>query len=175
MPLTTYSSVRPAAIAGSFCPDNADELRSALAECLRDAVVGQPDERPIRALIAPHAGYVYSGPIAASAYRLLENAKPRIRRVILIGPSHFVPLAGLAVPRASAFETPLGRIPIDEEARTRVLRNAFVVTSDRPHAREHSLEVQLPFLQHFLGDFTLLPLAAGGASAHEVGRAIKRA
>lgn len=170
----TFSSVRPCAVAGSFYPAGADSLRAALAECKRDAVVVEPDPRPLRAVIAPHAGYVYSGAIAASAYRLLEGAQDRFRRVILIGPSHFVPVAGVAVSGAEAFETPLGRVPIDDAARANVLGDPAVVLADRPHSREHSLEVQLPFLQSLLGDFQLLPLAAGSASAEDVGRVIGR-
>jgi MEMO1 family protein len=171
---STFSSVRACAVAGSFYPADADDLRSILADCERQAVVVEPDPRPLRALIAPHAGYVYSGAIAASAYRLLTGARDRFRRVVLIGPSHFVPLAGLAVPRVEAFETPLGLVPIDDGARKSVLRDPAVVLSDRPHAREHSIEVQLPFLQSLLGNFELLPLSAGGASAKEVGRVIER-
>lgn len=160
-------------MAGTFYPADADELRSTLADCERQAVVTEPDPRPLRALIAPHAGYVYSGPIAASAYRLLERARGRLRRVILIGPSHFVPFAGVAVPKVEAFETPLGAVPIDDAGRQEVLRDPVVVSSDRLHAREHSLEVQLPFLQSVLGDFELLPLAAGAASGEDVGRVLE--
>jgi AmmeMemoRadiSam system protein B len=160
-------------VAGAFYRADADQLRATLADCERAAVVAERDARPLRALIAPHAGYVYSGPIAASAYRLLDGAHGRVRRVILIGPSHFVPLAGLALPTVEAFETPFGLVPIDEAARKRVLKDPAVILSDRPHAHEHSLEVQVPFLQSALGDFELVPLAAGDASAEEVGRVLE--
>lgn len=168
-------SVRPCAVAGAFYPADADELRSALADCRRGAAIVEPDPRPLKALIAPHAGYVYSGPIAASAYRLLEGARAGIRRVILIGPSHFVPFAGVAVPSVEAFRTPLGLVRIDDTGRRNVLRHSAVLVSDRPHAHEHSLEVQLPFLQEALGDFELLPLAAGAASGDEVGGVLELA
>ncbi len=126
-----------------------------------------------KALIAPHAGYVYSGPIAASAYSALGCAAEGIERVVLIGPSHFVPFSGLAVSRAEAFETPLGAVPVDDAARRDVLRVPHVVTADAPHAHEHSLEVQLPFLQVLLDEFQVLPIAAGDATAGEVAAALE--
>jgi AmmeMemoRadiSam system protein B len=126
-----------------------------------------------KALIAPHAGYVYSGPIAASAYSALGCAAHGIERVVLIGPSHFLPFSGLAVSRAEAFETPLGAVPVDDAARRDVLRLPHVVTADAPHAHEHSLEVQLPFLQVLLDEFQVLPIAAGDATAREVAAALE--
>ena len=122
----------------------------------------------LKALIAPHAGYVYSGPIAASAYRALGEVAHRIKRAVLIGPSHFVSFSGLAVSRASAFETPLGAVPIDDSLRGEILRLPHVVAADLPHAREHSLEVQLPFLQMLLSEFRVLPIATGKATVREV-------
>jgi MEMO1 family protein len=126
-----------------------------------------------KALIAPHAGYVYSGPIAASAYGALDVAARRIERVVLIGPSHFVHFSGLAVSRATAFETPLGAVPVDDSMRREILQVPHVVASDSPHAREHSLEVQLPFLQVLLGEFRVLPIATGDATAREVAAALE--
>jgi AmmeMemoRadiSam system protein B len=126
-----------------------------------------------KALIAPHAGYVYSGPIAASAYSALRDAAHAIKRVVLIGPSHFVPFSGLAVSGAKTFKTPLGDVPVDAAARRQVLRVPHVVTADAPHVHEHSLEVQLPFLQVLLGEFQLLPIAAGDAPAREVAAALQ--
>ena len=126
-----------------------------------------------KALIAPHAGYVYSGPIAASAYHALGDAAHEIERVVLIGPSHFVPFSGLAVSGAEAFETPLGDVPVDAAARREVLRVPHVVTADTPHAHEHSLEVQLPFLQVLLGEFQVLPIVVGDATAREVCAALQ--
>ena len=126
-----------------------------------------------KALIAPHAGYVYSGPIAASAYSALGCAAHGIERVVLIGPSHFLPFSGLAVSRAEAFETPLGTVPVDDAARRDFVRVPHVVTADAPHAHEHSLEVQLPFLQVLLDEFQVLPIAAGDATAGEVAAALE--
>ena len=126
-----------------------------------------------KALIAPHAGYVYSGPIAASAYGALDDAAHGIERVVLIGPSHFVRFSGLAVSRAAAFETPLGAVPVDDSMRREILRLPHVVAADFPHAREHSLEVQLPFLQVLLGEFRVLPIATGDATVREVATALE--
>jgi AmmeMemoRadiSam system protein B len=119
-------------------------------------------------LIAPHAGYVYSGPIAASAYGAVGEGAHKIERVVLIGPSHFVSFSGLAVPQVAAFETPLGVVSIDDSMRREVLRLPHVVATDLPHAREHSLEVQLPFLQVLLREFRVLPIATGQATVRQV-------
>lgn len=150
-----------------------------LSGCLGEAAGPQPTQdvpeeegrgfsRRPKALICPHAGYRYSGPIAASAYRALGEAAQRIERVVILGPSHFVPFAGLAVPRADAFATPLGAVAIDEPARCMILRVPHVMRADAPHAREHSLELQVPFLQLLLGDFRVLPIAVGEATAPQV-------
>ena len=175
---------RQPAVAGVFYPRDPQTLRTVLAEYLAQAIgwpaaSSAPDlARPERAsmpkaLIAPHAGYVYSGPIAASAYRALGAAAHGIERVVLIGPSHHVPFSGLAVSRADAFETPLGAVRVDDAARRDVLRVPRVVAADAPHAHEHSLEVQLPFLQVLLGEFRVLPIAAGDATAREVAAALE--
>jgi AmmeMemoRadiSam system protein B len=182
---TQIPRIRRPAVAGAFYPREPQALRTVVAECLAqanrlrsapnaaDAAYPGPTSMP-KALIAPHAGYVYSGPIAASAYSTLCEVAHRIERVVLIGPSHFVPFRGLAVSRAEAFETPLGSVPMDEAARREVLRGPHVVAADAPHAHEHSLEVQLPFLQVVLGDFRALPIAAGDATAREVAVALER-
>ncbi len=181
---TEVPRIRRPAVAGVFYPRDPQALRAVLAECLAQANDRQPapnvedtlHRAPTsipKALIAPHAGYVYSGPIAASAYSTLGDGGHRIERVVLIGPSHFVPFRGLAVPRAEGFETPLGAVPIDEPARREVLHVPHVVAADAPHAHEHSLEVQLPFLQMLLGDFRLLPIAVGEAAAREVALALE--
>jgi len=180
---TEVHGIRRPAVAGVFYPQDPQTLRTVLAECLAQGIrpPAAPDAAdaacPARAsmpkaLIAPHAGYVYSGPIAASAYSTLGDAAHRIERVVLIGPSHFVPFSGLAVSRAKAFETPLGAVAVDDAARRDVLRVPQVVAADAPHANEHSLEVQLPFLQVLLGEFRVLPIAAGDASAREVAAAL---
>jgi AmmeMemoRadiSam system protein B len=122
-----------------------------------------------KAVIAPHAGYIYSGPIAASAYARLAGARGLITRVVLLGPAHWVSLHGLAVSSATSFATPLGNIPVDQQALTTILALPQVCLFDAAHAPEHSLEVQLPFLQEVLGDFTLVPLAVGEATPAEVG------
>ncbi len=159
------NAVREPAVAGRFYPADPDELRSAIRGLLQSApaYAGSP-----KAIIAPHAGYVYSGPIAASAYAALAALRGRVERVILFGPSHFVPVRGLALPLADAFETPLGCVPIDREAAERALELPQVVAHDAPHGREHSLEVQLPFLQEVLGEFRLVPFAVGAASPAEI-------
>ena len=127
----------------------------------------------LKALIVPHAGYRYSGPVAASAYALLRRRRDTIRRVVLLGPVHRVPIRGLALPSAQAFETPLGRLPIDREAVSQLLALRQVSVSRAAHAQEHSLEVQLPFLQEVLGKFSLVPLAVGDASPEEVAEVIE--
>ncbi len=164
--------VRKAAVAGLFYPDDPEELattvRTLLAEAARDAAA-EPPGPPPKAVIVPHAGYVYSGPVAASVYARLLPLRGRIRRVVLLGPAHHAYVRGLAASRADAFDTPLGRIPVDRAAVERLLATfPQVVLSDEAHAREHSLEVQLPFLLATLGDFELVPLAVGDATPDEV-------
>jgi AmmeMemoRadiSam system protein B len=135
--------------------------------------VPRPPDAPVpEAIVVPHAGYVYSGAIAASAYARIVPARSIIRRVVLLGPSHRVPVRGLAVPSVDAFETPLGRVLIDDDARSLVLTLPAVEIDDRAHAAEHSLEVQLPFLQTVLDDFTLLPMSVGDATTEEVAAAL---
>ncbi|MDH4192374.1 MAG: AmmeMemoRadiSam system protein B [Betaproteobacteria bacterium] len=168
------TSIRPAAVAGAFYPGSAPELAAELGALLRRSEVGEPRLGWPKALIVPHAGYVYSGPVAARAYRELENARGTVRRVVLLGPVHRVPIRGIALPGADAFATPLGRITIDAEASRVVSDLAQVLTHRAAHAYEHSLEVQLPFLQRLLGEFSLVPLAVGTASAQEVAEVIER-
>ncbi len=153
------TAVRPAAMAGTFYPAGADELRRAIDAAFAGAAA-RPEGAPTpRAIIVPHAGYVYSGAVAASAYRWIAGAP--IRRVVVLGPSHRVYVRGLAVPTADAFETPFGLVDVDRELRDTVLALPGVVRDDLAHQDEHSLEVQLPFLQTVLDDFTVLPLAVG--------------
>lgn len=151
---------RPAAVAGSFYPDNPDVLARSVDTMLFEAGETQTDKSP-KALIAPHAGYIYSGPTAACAYALLNADK--IRRVVLLGPTHRVLLAGLALPEADIFETPLGSIELDRDGMEQVQDLAQVSVEGSSHAFEHSLEVHLPFLQRKLNQFTLIPLAVGQA------------
>jgi len=160
------TSVRPPAVAGLFYPDDPDDLQTVLAESFDNARRDHPVAPPApKAIVAPHAGYIYSGPVAASAYRLLSAGKDVITRVVLLGPSHRVPLDGLAVPSVDAMATPLGLVPIDAEGRDIALSVPGVVVADGPHAPEHSLEVHLPFLQLVLDDFKVLPLVVGRAPA----------
>ncbi|MBX3627429.1 MAG: AmmeMemoRadiSam system protein B [Rhizobacter sp.] len=168
------SITRPAAVAGSFYPGDPATLRAALAEHLRQA--RKPvSARPPKLLVVPHAGYVYSGDVAALGYAEVAPWRERIQRVVLLGPVHRVPVRGLAAPSVDAFDTPLGRVPLDREAIASLRELPQVVLADRPHAMEHSLEVQLPFLQQVLGEgFRLVPLAVGDASPAEVAQVLER-
>jgi MEMO1 family protein len=163
---TEFSNIRPAVCAGRFYPADPAELRGTISDLLAQA---PPATGPTpKALIAPHAGYLYSGPIAASAYAQLLPARDQIKRIALFGPSHYVALDGLATSSADAFATPLGIVPVDTEA-VRAIRSLPQVSElDEAHAHEHSIEVQLPFLQCVLGDFTLVPLAVGDATPEEI-------
>jgi AmmeMemoRadiSam system protein B len=165
----TVLRVRPAAVAGTFYPSVPTALRQALQHSF-DTAAPLPSEeaRVPKALVVPHAGYQYSGPIAASAYARLGEARHAVRRVVLAGPSHRVYLRGLGVSSADAFETPLGLVRIDTELRDEVVGLPGVHINDVAHAHEHSLEVQLPFLQTVLDDFTFLPLSVGDATIDEV-------
>ena len=167
-------TTRPAAVAGMFYPDDPIELRQTLAELLANARPGATPRAP-KALIVPHAGYLYSGAVAASAYARLGEGRGRIRRVVLLGPAHRVHVRGLALPEAERFATPLGEILLDREGMRRLADLPQVGASAAAHRIEHSLEVQLPFLQQVLGDFLLLPLAVGAATAAEVAEVLKRA
>lgn len=169
------TAVRPAAVAGSFYPADPPALRRALASHLASAPAATVGDRPPKLLVVPHAGYVYSGDVAALAYAPLARWRGRIRRVVLLGPVHRVPVRGLAAPTVGAFETPLGRVPLDRAALAALDDLPQRVRTDRPHVHEHSLEVQLPFLQTVLGDgFTLVPLAVGEASPAQVAEVLER-
>jgi hypothetical protein len=142
---------------------------------LADAGSMQGTRDPLpKALIVPHAGYVYSGPVAAPAYRRIAAGRASVRRVVLLGPVHRVPIRGLALPAAQAFATPLGTVEVDAEAAARALDLPQVQVSEAAHALEHSLEVQLPFLQTVLDDFKIVPFAVGDATPEEVGEVIDR-
>jgi MEMO1 family protein len=164
-PTTSNTSIRRPAVAGLFYSADEHELRSQVSAYLRHAPAAPPTApTPPKALIVPHAGYIYSGGIAAAGYALVASQRQAVRRVVLIGPSHRVYLRGGAVPRVDAFETPLGRIAIDSELRRALLARKDVLLSDEPHVLEHSFEVQLPFLQTLFDEFTLLPIVLGAAS-----------
>jgi MEMO1 family protein len=156
--------LRRPAVAGRFYPRDPAELATLVERCL-----GRPAHDPtaatdLRAVVVPHAGYVASGPVAGLAYARLAPLADQIALVVIAGPSHFVPFDGVATSGAEAFETPLGLVPIDDEARDRALRVSGVIVDDRAHRDEHSIEVQLPFLQLVLGRFTILPLLTGRRS-----------
>ena len=167
----TEKNIRPPAVASMFYPGGAAELRKAVQNYLSNA--GTEEDVPklkkgetaeLRTLIVPHAGYIYSGKIAASAYRLLEQNQNQFKRVLLLGPAHRVWLEGAAFPEADAFQTPLGEITLDKELIEKMLAEfSWISVSDEAHAEEHCLEVQLPFLQETLGEFKLLPLVVGDA------------
>ena len=161
-------NARRPAVAGTFYPADPVELRRSIRTAFAGAAPSPPDAAPPKALIVPHAGYVYSGAIAASAFARIAPSHQRIERVVLLGPSHRVPLRGMAVPSVDSFETPLGGVPIDAEMRAVVLALPAVATDDEPHRLEHSLEVELPFLQTVLDDIRLLPVSVGDATTDEV-------
>ncbi len=163
-------NVRPPALAGMFYPRDPDELR---AEVLRLLARAAPTTAAPKALIAPHAGYVYSGQTAAASFATLVGARA-IERVVVIGPAHYVAFRGVAVPSATAFATPLGRVPVDQEAIGRLADLPCVVRDDRPHAPEHALEVELPFLQVLLPAFRIVPLVVGDAEPQQVAEVLRR-
>lgn len=163
---------RPAAVAGMFYAGDRRELENDLDTLLTAVPRPAPSATVPKAIIAPHAGYIYSGPTAAAVYALVGLARERITRVVLLGPTHRVAVRGLALPEADAFETPLGRVPIDAEAVASIRTLPQVVVSPAAHASEHSLEVHLPFLQAVLDSFRLVPLAIGSAEPAEVAEVI---
>jgi AmmeMemoRadiSam system protein B/AmmeMemoRadiSam system protein A len=171
------TAIRPPAVAGMFYPGDPASLQDELATFL--AAPPAPTIKPatdgtLKAVIVPHAGYIYSGGTAGHAYALLTTLAGRIRRVVLLGPCHRVSVRGLAAPTVQAFATPLGSIPLDRAAIDGLADLPQVVVSDAAHAQEHSLEVQLPFLQTVLGKFELVPLAVGDASAADVADVLER-
>ncbi|XOV88338.1 MAG: AmmeMemoRadiSam system protein B [Pseudomonadota bacterium] len=165
------SAVRMPAVAGTFYPGDPETLARSVDDLLANAT--DSGEIP-RAIIAPHAGYIYSGPIAAAAYAPLKQARGKISRVVLLGPSHRVAFRGIAACRATSYRTPLGDIPVDQAAVKLIYGLAGVGYLDRAHEGEHALEVQLPFLQRTLGDFSLVPLVVGEASAEDVAGVLDR-
>jgi AmmeMemoRadiSam system protein B len=165
------TTLRRPAVAGLFYPDNERELHAMVQRFLQAA---KTTGSTPKAIIAPHAGYVYSGPVAASAYALIAPRKDTIRKVVLMGPSHRVGFHGIAVANAHGYATPLGNVPIDRAALEKILDLPFVGVLDEAHAQEHSLEVHLPFLQEVLGEFQLVPLVVGSASPEQVAEVLDR-
>ncbi|HYL24555.1 MAG TPA: AmmeMemoRadiSam system protein B [Burkholderiales bacterium] len=168
------ASVRAAAVAGMFYPADARSLNAELDELLGGIDAPAPRLGFPKALVVPHAGYLYSGPVAARAYEELGAARGIVRRVVLLGPVHRVPVRGLAVPSVAAFATPLGNVALDQAALASARELPQVVESDLAHLQEHALEVQLPFLQRQLGEFSLAPFAVGDATLAEVAQVIER-
>jgi MEMO1 family protein len=166
------SAVRPPAVAGSFYSADAGRLRAAVEGYLA-AANGSHPATP-KAVIAPHAGYVYSGPVAGHAFAALGEWASAIRRAVVVGPAHFVPFRGVAAPCAAAFRTPLGDVPLDQGAIEALRDLPQVKLTDVPHEPEHALEVELPFLQAVLGEFALVPLLVGEATAGEVAQVLER-
>jgi AmmeMemoRadiSam system protein B len=153
------AKIRPPAVAGLFYEAHPHRLRRTVSELLAGAAASV--KASPKALIAPHAGYVYSGRVAAAAFATLRGRAQAVERVVLIGPAHYVPVHGIAVPTVDAFETPLGRVAVDRDAMSAIADLPFVTQADAPHAPEHALEVELPFLQALLGPFAVVPLLAG--------------
>ena len=164
--------IRPPAVAGMFYPAEPGQLQATVDQLL--AAAPAPAMLQPKALIVPHAGYVYSGPTAARAYAALAPWRATIRRVVLLGPTHRVAVRGLALPDCEAFATPLGKVRLDAAARTLIEQLPQVGVSAAAHAQEHSLEVHLPFLQRALDDFALLPLAVGNAPPEAVAEVLER-
>jgi AmmeMemoRadiSam system protein B len=166
-------ATRPPAVAGTFYPGEAKRLSAAVDAFLADARP-LPQARPVKAVIAPHAGYRYSGPIAGTAYGSLVSQAKTVERVILVGPSHRVPFAGVAASSATAFDTPLGAVPVDRDAMEGLLGEGLIDENDAAHAHEHSLEVHLPFLQRVFPSARVVPLLAGDDDFLRVAEILKR-
>jgi len=181
------SEVRQPAVAGQFYPGNATALAAAVREYVEEVPLrsvadagqgqgdgGHSDEPAPKAIIAPHAGFAYSGPVAGTAYARVAGSGEQIGRVVLVGPAHRVPVRGLALPDAGAFATPLGRVPVDAAAARSLLALDYVQVSGEAHAFEHCLEVQLPFLQEVLDSFAIVPLVVGHATPEQVSEALEK-
>jgi len=166
--------LRGPAVAGLFYPASVAKLSATVSELLASARMPATSPSVPKVLIVPHAGYIYSGPIAASAYVLLRPLREKIRRVVLLGPAHRVAVRGLALPEADAFATPLGHVLLDTASMQQLSDLPQVSRNAATHALEHSLEVQLPFLQLLLSDFKLVPMVVGDANRQEVAEVLER-
>jgi MEMO1 family protein len=161
--------IRRAAVVGSFYPADPDRLRRQILDLLAGSARAKTTPK---AVIAPHAGYIYSGPVAAAAFAMLRGFDAAFARVVVIGPAHYVPIRGIAVPQVDAFETPLGRVPVDRKIFGDIADLPFVLQNDAAHAPEHALEVEIPFLQIILSSFSLVPLVVGDATAKNVAQVL---
>ena len=164
--------IRPSAVAGQFYPGDPDRLQKQVSELL--ANVTTPITSIPKALIAPHAGYIYSGVVAAAAFATLRNSGQTITRIVLMGPAHYARVRGIAAPMVDAFETPLGCVPVDTKALRAIADVPFVVWTDAPHAPEHALEVELPFLQALLTSFRIVPLLVGDVRPQDIADVLRR-
>ncbi len=162
--------IRPAAVAGTFYDDDADRLGAAVDAHL--AAGRRERSPPPAALVAPHAGFIYSGPIAGSAWATAVPLKGHVTRVLILGPAHRIWVDGCAVPGCAAFATPLGRVPVDDDVQERLVEDLGVAVRPDAHAPEHSIEVQLPFLVRALGPLPIIPVLVGDASAAAIERII---
>ncbi|MCB1752516.1 MAG: AmmeMemoRadiSam system protein B [Gammaproteobacteria bacterium] len=160
------SRVQPAAVAGMFYPADPDQLRADIKQYLAQA--GRKSASPLKALIAPHAGYIYSGPVAGNAYAQLASQSDTISRVVILAPAHRVAFAGIAYPSAAVFRTPLGDIEVDREAVRSIAGLPQLQQRDDAFSNEHSIEVHLPFLQETLTGFKIVPLLVGNATPSQV-------
>ena len=169
--MNVSTRIRPAAVAGRFYPDDARKLEKDVSAMIK-VVPPHPGPSP-KAIIAPHAGYIYSGPVAASAFARFAADREVIKRVVLLGPSHRVALTGLATSSATAFRTPLGEIPVDTAAVRALASIPGVTLLDAAHAQEHALEVELPFLQVVLDEFSIVPIVTGDAAPELVAEVLE--
>jgi AmmeMemoRadiSam system protein B len=170
------TTIRTPAVAGMFYPADPQELRTAIGGFMANAKpdgAAPPLEAP-KAVIAPHAGYVYSGPVAASAYARIAPLKGTVQRVVLLGPSHRVGFRGIALPDAESFQTPLGIVAVDRKAVAALAELPQVSVLPAAHLAEHSIEVHLPFLQTVLGAFSLVPLVVGDAEPADIEAVLDR-
>ncbi len=166
------ATVRPPAVAGFFYPDDATQL-AADVDTLLATAPAPPDARPPKAVVAPHAGYRYSGILAARAFNRFAPLRGTVTRVVLLGPSHRVGFQGLALCGADYYETPLGRVPVDHAWEQRLAGKSGVGVLAEAHAAEHCLEVEVPFLQRVLGDISLVPVVCGGADPELVAEVLQ--
>ena len=166
-------SIRKAAVAGQFYPDDPLQLQETIAGLLSEAGSSENNAVQPKAIIVPHAGYIYSGLAAASAFASLLPFRKKITRVVLLGPSHRVGFKGLAVSNADYFQTPLGNIRIEKDSIDHILSLPQVSSIDEAHQFEHSLEVELPFLQEVLDDFSLIPIVVGDADSQTVSEVLE--
>ena len=161
--------IRPAAIAGQFYPSEKSQLQAAIHAAMDTVTVQQQSQ----AIIAPHAGYMYSGDIAASAYHTVLHLSPTVKKIVVLGPAHRVYVKGMALSSADVFSTPLGNIPLDQDWQTQLLTLPGVIEFDQTHEQEHSIEIHLPFLQSLFNDFILLPVVVGDVAPHLVSQFIE--